>query len=42
MSLVGLIKPIKLIKLNELIKPIKLIKLIKKYLPWDFFRKKIR
>ena len=39
MSLVGLIKPIKLIKL---IKPIKLIKLIKKYLPWDFFRKKIR
>lgn len=33
MSLVGLIKPIKLIKLIEL---------IKKYLPWDFFRKKIR
>ena len=33
MSLVGLIKPIKLNKL---------IKLIKKYLPWDFFRKKIR
>ena len=33
MSLVGLIKPIKLIKL---------IKLIKKYLPWDFFQKKIR